>query len=176
MVISLIRRLSKSNTNDEIEKKLSLISPIISDLSQISLAVAIGLFGILAISVGIDQVLDEHVSIWQLQEKEQQWIWALPSRIILSIAYFGLVLLGAICMIQHKFYSLLKEKYISENYKDHITELKEVAKSNWLIRNSIYPSLDKTGDLRASLSGMIRIVLIPFLVISVALGAIIMVL
>jgi hypothetical protein len=159
--------LNKSNSNDAIRNKFSFITQWISDLSQLSLAVAIGLFGILAISVGIDQVSHHH-NLLELQQKGKSWEFL--SKIILLAAYFALVIVGATCLLQHKLYSLLQEKYISKYQGDLINDIKEVAELNWLLRIVTYPWLDNTGKLKKSMTFMIIVILIPFLVISILLA------
>lgn len=144
----------------------------ISDLSQLSLAVAIGLFGILAISVGIDQIAGHHGLLEWSQMKK---LWEFLSKIILLVAYFALVILGATCIIQHKLYSLLQEKYISEHYEDFINDIKEVARLNWILRIVTYPWLDNMVKLKQSMAFMIIVVLIPFLVISTLLAVFIII-
>jgi hypothetical protein len=161
--------LDKSDSNDAIRNKYSFITQWISDLSQLSLAVAIGLFGILAISVGIDQVTGQHHT-GLLELKLMGNLWELLSKIILLAAYFALVLVGAICILQHKLYSLLQEKYISKYHGDLINDMKEVVKLNCLLRIATYPWLDNMGKLKESMTFMIITVLVPFLVISILLA------
>jgi hypothetical protein len=128
--------LDKSDSNDAIRNKFSFITQWISDLSQLSLAVAIGLFGILAISVGIDQI-NVHHNLLELQQMGKSWEFL--SKIILLVAYFALVIVGATCLLQHKLYSLLQEKYISKYQVDLINDIKEITKLNWLLRIVTYP-------------------------------------
>lgn len=161
--------MDKSDSNDAIRNKYSFITQWISDLSQLSLAVAIGLFGILAISVGIDQVTGQHHT-GLLELKLMGNLWELLSKIILLAAYFALVLVGAICILQHKLYSLLQEKYISKYHGDLINDMKEVVKLNCLLRIATYPWLDNMGKLKESMTFMIITVLVPFLVISILLA------
>jgi hypothetical protein len=165
--------LDKSDSNDAIRNKFSFITQWISDLSQLSLAVAIGLFGILAISVGIDQINVHHTGLWELQQMGK--LWEFLSKIILLVAYFGLVIVGATCLLQHKLYSLLQEKYISKYQGDLINDMKEVVELNWLLRIVTYPWLNNMGKLRKSLAFMITVILIPFLVISILLAVFIII-
>ena len=166
--------MDKSDSNDAIRNKYSFITQWISDLSQLSLAVAIGLFGILAISVGIDQVIDNHTGILEWNEIEN-WEFFVLSKIILLVAYFALVIVGATCILQHKLYSLLQEKYISKYRGDLINDMKEVRKMNWTLRVAAYPWLDNMGKLKESTRFMVTTVLVPFLVISILLALFIIV-
>ena len=166
--------LDKSDSNDAIGNKYSFITEWISDLSQLSLAVAIGLFGILAVSVGIDQVVTHHTGLWEW--KHMIKLWELLSKIILLVAYFALVIVGSVCILQHKLYSLLQEKYISKHEEDLINDIKELRKLNWLFRIATYRWLDNMGKWKESTTFMIITVLIPFLVISVLLAVFIIVL
>jgi hypothetical protein len=165
--------LDKSDSNDPIRNRLSFITQWISDLSQLSLAVAIGLFGILAISVGIDQVIGYHTGLWEW--KHMVKLWEFLSKIILLVAYFALVIVGATCILQHKLYSLLQEKYISKYQEDLINDMKEVVKLNWILRIVTYPWLGNFGKLKESMALMIIMVLVPFLVISILLAVFIIV-
>lgn len=103
-----------NNDKEHIRDKLNLASQSISDISQLSVGVAIGLFGILAIYVGIDQVTEDqnHTGfiLWY-----NMGAWELASKIILGIAYFGLIALGASCIIGNKFHGLLQEKYTNDS-------------------------------------------------------------
>jgi hypothetical protein len=169
--------MAESDTEDKIGRKIGFASQNISDLSQLSLAVAIGLFGILAISVGIDQVLSEnrHTSLINLDLMR----WEGSTKIILSVAYFGLFLVGAACIVWHKFFSMVQEKYIVEHYKDYLDDLKEVANVNRYLRlftRSLTEKIGTEGWLKKGFKWTIILILFPYSTITVALWVVIILL
>jgi hypothetical protein len=120
------------NVKEHTRDKLNLASQSSSALSQLSVGVAIGLFGILAIYIGIDQVTEDQIHTGFILWPDMS-TWELASKIILGIAYFGLIALGASCIIGNKFHGLLQEKYINEFFKDYIEDLKSNCKKQLVI-------------------------------------------
>lgn len=159
---------------EHIKDKLNLASQSSSALSQLSVGVAIGLFGILAIYIGIDQITEDHIHtgfiFWPYMGA-----WELASKIILGIAYFGLIALGASCIIGNKFHELLQEKYTNEYFKDYIEDQKVIAKSNWLLKQFVLFWIDSSSSTQKSFN-FIFVVLIPYLVISILMWFVIAVL
>jgi hypothetical protein len=155
------------NIKEHIRDKLNLASQSSSALSQLSVGVAIGLFGILAIYIGIDQVTEDQIHtgfiLWP-----DMGAWELASKITLGIAYFGLIALGASCIIGNKFHGLLQEKYTNEYFKDYTEDQKVIAKSNWLLKQFILVWIESTSSINKSFS-FIFVVLIPHLLISILL-------
>ncbi|WP_337863402.1 hypothetical protein [Nitrososphaera sp.] len=81
-----------------------------TDNAQMAIAVAIGIFGVLAISVELDQLISYNA------------YFLLPAKVILSVAYFGLVLLGVVYMAHHRLFNMMiadysKKKELQDNDK-----------------------------------------------------------
>lgn len=126
-----------------------------TDHSQIAVAVAIGIFGILAVLAALKTVGHDNE------------FWFFVANVILTIAYIGLVLLGVVSMAHHRVYSLVVSAYMKEKHGGFEDKLKSYAKDNWFSRISLRYLCDskKTNKISTyTLSGSFIIISILMLV------------
>jgi hypothetical protein len=102
--------------------------------SQFTVAIAIGVFGILSIFVSLDTHKNMTVedifwnnALWT----QPQWIWI--TAIILSIAYWALVLFGIQTYISRRLFEGVMGNYLKKmNEEWYYNDIKEIAKENKL--------------------------------------------
>ena len=137
-----------------------------ADMSQVTVAVAIGLFGILAIFVTIKTMLGVGVfddGWWWTKD-----LWRLATAVTLSAAYLGLVLLGLVCYLWRRQFEAIFDEYLDIGYTKYQKDLRRVSKANWLTNTMIrIGSAPETAEKRRY--NGIWIISISYLVISLSL-------
>jgi uncharacterized membrane protein YdjX (TVP38/TMEM64 family) len=94
-----------------------------ADNAQVAVAVAIGIFGILAIFItinGIDNLLTMDTNL------------LFAAVVILSIAYWGIIILGLACYIFRRLFEGLMNEYTKTGYPEYENEIRQIAKRNKL--------------------------------------------
>jgi hypothetical protein len=135
-------------------------------MSQITVAVAIGLFGILAIFVAIKAVSGIAIfgdAWWWTKD-----FWKVGAFVSLSSAYLGLVALGLACYLWRRQLEAITDKYMDLGYMRYQKDLRQLANTNLLTR--IIVRLGATGETaeKRRYKG-IWILSVSYLVISVSL-------
>jgi hypothetical protein len=107
-----------------------------SENAQFSLAIAVGIFGILVIFVTINPPTDTDIkthdpflknALWE----QQQWVWS--TGIVLSIAYWALVLFGIQIYISRRLFEGVMGDYLKKmNEEQYYNDIREIAKENKL--------------------------------------------
>ena len=102
--------------------------------SQFTVAIAIGVFGILAIFVSLDthKCMTTEDIFWKNALLTQpQWIWLTDT--VLSIAYWALVLFGIQSYVgRHIFEGLMGDYLRKKNEEEYFNDIGETAKENKL--------------------------------------------
>jgi hypothetical protein len=112
-----------------------------SENAQFSIAIAVGIFGILSIFVSLDIHNDDETvqnSFW----KNALWTqpaWIQSTGIVLSIAYWALVLFGIQSYVTRRLFEGLTGDYLKkmdeEGYYNNIKEIaKENKLANWMVK------------------------------------------
>jgi hypothetical protein len=100
--------------------------------AQFSVAIAVGVFGILAIFVSLDthkNMTAEDVFWKNALWTQPQWIWG--TGIVLSIAYWTLVLFGIQTYVSRRLYEGIMGDYLKKmNEEWYYNDIKEIAKEN----------------------------------------------
>jgi len=100
--------------------------------AQFSVAIAVGVFGILAIFVSLDthkNMTAEDVFWKNALWTQPQWIWG--TGIVLSIAYWTLVLFGIQTYVSRRLYEGIMGDYLKKmNEEWYYNGIKEIAKEN----------------------------------------------
>ncbi|MGD1836764.1 MAG: hypothetical protein ACPKPY_01735 [Nitrososphaeraceae archaeon] len=120
------------STEDELRNKHAESSRGFSEASNYSLTVAIGIFAILIIFLTIDQVSGKHIGL--LDYEEMNYDWRFYSKIILSISYFSIVLLGAVSFVASRIFSVMTDSYLLDIKSSYLNELKTVLNQYKLFR------------------------------------------
>jgi hypothetical protein len=128
----------------------------------VTIAVAIGFFGILTIFITINgQSWTNNTNVLN------------AAKIILSIAYWGIVILGLSCYIFRRLFEGLMNEYTKSGYPEYENEIREIAKRNKLTNlliKILWPT--PTTEARRKYKG-IWIISIFYIVISFLLWFII---
>jgi hypothetical protein len=123
-----------------------------SENAQFSIAIAVGIFGILSIFVSLDIHNDDEAvqdSFW----KNALWTqppWIKSTGIVLSIAYWALVLFGMQSYVTRRLFEGLTGDYLKKmNEEGYYNDIKEIAKenklANWMF-NVIWSSNHERKD------------------------------
>lgn len=123
-----------------------------SENAQFSIAIAVGIFGILSIFVSLDIHNDDEAvqdSFW----KNALWTqppWIQSTGIVLSIAYWALVLFGVQSYVTRRLFEGLTGDYLKKmNEEGYYNDIKEIAKenklANWMF-NVIWSSNHERKD------------------------------
>ncbi len=123
-----------------------------SENAQFSIAIAVGIFGILSIFVSLDIHNDDEAvqdSFW----KNALWTqppWIKRTCIVLSIAYWALVLFGMQSYVTRRLFEGLTGDYLKKmNEEGYYNDIKEIAKenklANWMF-NVIWSSNHERKD------------------------------
>lgn len=105
-----------------------------SENAQFSVAIAVGIFGILGIFVTLDthnnmkpQDIFWKNALWT----QPQWIWL--TGIVLSIAYWALVLFGIQSYVTRRLFEGVTGDYLKKmNEEEYYNDIKEISKENKL--------------------------------------------
>jgi hypothetical protein len=108
--------------------------------AQFSIAIAVGIFGILAIFVSLDtHNITAKDSLWE-NALWTQSLWIRGAGIILSMAYWALVLFGIQSYVARRLYEGIVgdyQKKMNEEWFDN--DIREIAKenklANWIVNN-----------------------------------------
>ena len=104
-------------------EKANIAIQAMADNAQVTIAVAIGIFGILAIFITING----QSSSWTKDAN------LLPAAVvILSIAYWGIVILGLSSYIFRRLFEGLMNEYTKTGYPEYENEIRQIAKRNKL--------------------------------------------
>jgi hypothetical protein len=106
-------------------EKANLAIQAMADNAQVAVAVAIGIFGILAIFITIN-ALDSPLTM--------DTNLLIAAVVILSIAYWGIVILGLACYIFRRLFEGLMNEYTKTGYPEYENEIRQLAKHNTLTR------------------------------------------
>ena len=125
--------------------------------SQFTVAIAIGVFGILAIFVSLDthNSMTAKDSFWKNALWTQpQWIWI--TGIILSVAYWTLVLFGVQTYVSRRLFEGVMGDYLKRmNEEWYYDDIEEIAKENKLA-NLIFKKIwSSNHEKREKYRGMI---------------------
>jgi hypothetical protein len=112
-----------------------------SENAQFSIAIAVGIFGILAIFVSINDHGDETAQ--DLFLKNALWTkseWIRTAGIVLSIAYWALILFGIQSYVTRRLYEGIIGDYLKKlNEEWFDNDIREIAKenklANWIVKN-----------------------------------------
>ena len=111
-------------------EKANIAIQAMADNAQVTIAVAIGIFGILAIFITIN---DQPITINGQPSSWTKNANLLPAAvIILSIAYWGIVILGLSCYIFRRLFEGLMNEYTKIGYPEYENEIRQIAKRNKL--------------------------------------------
>ncbi len=106
-----------------------------SENAQFSIAIAVGIFGILSIFVSLDTHNDDETvlgSFW----KNALWTqpaWIQSTGIVLSVAYWALVLFGMQSYVSRRLFEALTGDYLKKmDEEGYYNNIKEIAKENKL--------------------------------------------
>ena len=161
------------NNNDREHNKKEHHEPInlaiqgMSENAQFSIAIAVGIFGILGIFVMInphdkDTTQDPFWknALWT----KPQWIWI--TGIVLSIAYWALILFGIQSYIARRLFEGVMGKYLKKTNEEwYYDDIKEIAKENKLANLTFNIIWSSNYERKDRYKGMYA-VLIPYLVIA----------
>jgi hypothetical protein len=117
-------------------EKVNFAMQGMTDNAQVTIAVAVGIFGVLAIFVNITQS-----SVWT-----KDLITLTAALIILSIAYWALVVLGLSCYIFRRLFEGLLGGYTKIWYPEYESEIREIAKRNkltHLVLKALWPEREE---------------------------------
>jgi hypothetical protein len=106
-----------------------------SENAQFSLAIAVGIFGILVIFVTINPSTDIKTQDPFLKNAlwEQQHPWVCSTGIVLSIAYWALVLFGIQTYISRRLFEGVMGDYLKKMIEEqYYNDIREIAKENKL--------------------------------------------
>lgn len=129
-------------TSDEHKKKdkIDFAMQGSSENAQFSIAVAVGIFGILVMFATINNHSTENQGDPFL--KNALWtksLWIQIAGIILSIAYWALVLFGAQSYVTRRIFETLMGDYIKNTHSNWYTDIMLIAKekklTDWMVRN-----------------------------------------
>jgi hypothetical protein len=130
--------MDNNNNNDGHERKkgqyhepINFATQGMSDYAQFSVAIAVGIFGILAIFASINQYNNE--DFW----KSALWMQK-PSiiaiGIVLSIAYWALVLFGIQSYVSRRLFEGVTGNYLKKSNQEwYFNGIKEIARENKLV-------------------------------------------
>jgi hypothetical protein len=104
-------------------EKANLAIQAMADNAQVAVAVAIGIFGILAIFITIN-ALDSPLTM--------DTNLLIAAVVILSIAYWGIVILGLTCYIFRRLFEGLMNEYTKTGYPEYENEIRQLARRNKL--------------------------------------------
>jgi hypothetical protein len=130
------------DTSDEQKKKekINFAMQGSSENAQFSIAVAVGIFGILVMFVTINDHGNENQA--DPFFKNALWTkssWIRTAGIILSIAYWALVLFGAQSYVTRRMFEALMGDYLRNTHNDWYTDITVIAEekklTSWMVRN-----------------------------------------
>jgi hypothetical protein len=105
-----------------------------SENAQFSLAIAVGIFGILSIFVMINPNDDKEAE--DIFGKNAQWmqpLWIWSTGIVLSIAYWALVLFGIQTYVSRRLFEGVMGDYLKKmNDEQYYNDISEISKENKL--------------------------------------------
>jgi hypothetical protein len=147
-----------------------------SENAQFSLAIAVGIFGILSIFVMINPCDDKEAE--DMLGKNALWmqpIWVWNTGIVLSIAYWALVLFGIQIYISRRLFEGVMGNYLKKmNEEKYYNDIKEVAKenklANWkfkVISSSNHERKDRYKGMYKVLSSYVGIAFLLWLFIGI---------
>jgi hypothetical protein len=135
--------MDNDNNNERKKTYHELINIAIQGMNenaQFSVAIAVGVFGILAIFVSLDthNNMTAKDSFWE-NALWTQPLWIRGAGIILSIAYWALVLFGIQTYVNRRLFEDLLGKYHKKMNGEWLdSDIKEIAKenklANWIVR------------------------------------------
>jgi hypothetical protein len=133
------------DNNDRERKKvnhelINFATQGMSENAQFSVAIAVGIFGILAIFATIDNYDDKEAQ--DIFSKTALWTHPLSIKIIgivLSIAYWALVLFGIQSYVTRRLFEGTMGNYLKKmNEERYYNDIKEIAKennlANWMVK------------------------------------------
>lgn len=112
------------NSNDKIKDKIQFSIQGGADMANVTIAVAVGLFGILSILVVL-QTSDRETHFGQLWWFMKDPWHLLPAFFVLTAAYFGISLLGFTCFVYRRQFEGLTAYYSKKNITLNITQNSE---------------------------------------------------
>ncbi len=140
---------NNNNNNDGHERKKGL-SPLppqqyhefisfatqgMSDYAQFSVAIAVGIFGILAIFASLDTHKDMTTQDWFWEKglwTQSQWIRIVG--VVLSIAYWALVLFGIQSYVSRRLFEGPTGNYLKKSNQEwYFNNIQEIARENKLV-------------------------------------------
>ena len=132
------------DNNDERKKVyhelINFATQGMSENAQFSIAIAVGIFGILAIFATIENYDDREAQ--DIFGKTALWTHPLSIKIIgtvLSIAYWALILFGIQSYVSRRLFEALTGDYLKKmNEEGYYNNIKEIAKenklANWMVK------------------------------------------
>jgi hypothetical protein len=137
MILTLYSFMDDNNGEDNkkaYHESINFAMQGMGENSQFTVAIAIGVFGILAIFVSLDshKNMTAGDSLWENALWTQPlWIWS--AGIILSIAYWALVLFGIQTYVSRRLFEGIMGDYLKRmNEEWYYNDIKEIAKENKL--------------------------------------------
>jgi hypothetical protein len=118
------------NKGQQYHESINFATQQMSENAQFSIAIAVGIFGILAIFASINEHHND--DFW----KNALWIQK-PSIIaigvVLSIAYWALVLFGIQSYVSRRLFEGMTGNYLKKSYQEwYFNDIKEIARENKL--------------------------------------------
>jgi hypothetical protein len=132
-----------------------------SENAQFSLAIAVGIFGILAIFVTINPPNDIKTqdpflknALWT----QHPWVWS--TGIVLSIAYWALVLFGIQTYVSRRLFEGIMGDYLKKmNEKQYYNDIREIAKENKLANLMFKIIWSSNHERKDRYKGMYKVVI-----------------
>ena len=152
------------DSKERIRDKMHFAIQGITDNSQIGIAIAVGIFGVLTLFV---QISDKDIRC-QLDTNVYN-----VSRIALAITYWALIAIGLGAHANHRMYSAVLENYIKNEYTDYQEDIRNVTKKNkfisWALKISWLNTTSETINKYYSVSAIGFSILAIFLFITIAI-------
>jgi hypothetical protein len=152
------------DSKERIRDKMQFAIQGITDNSQIGIAIAVGIFGVLTLFVQIndkDTRSELDTNVYNL------------IRIALGITYWVLIAIGLGAHANHRMYSAILENYIKNEYTDYQEDVRNVTKKNrfisWALKISWLNTTPETINKYYNFSAIGFSVLAVLLFISIAI-------
>jgi hypothetical protein len=122
------------DSNDEIKDKIHFVIQGSSDMGNVTIAVAVGLFGILSIFTLLQTSGGTYLGQlgWYMRGS-----WTLVVFIVLSLAYWGVSVLGFACIVYRRHYEALFDYYMTKRYPGYDVECREIAKFSPILSTTV---------------------------------------